>query len=72
MWKQVDAQGRLHTLTRGDRAGRVELDGGQYEARIGRRRGTGPDRYWTWETVGRRESAVAAKALVEARLPAEG
>lgn len=71
MWKQVDAQGQLHVLARGDRAGRVEKDGGQWEARIGRRRGTGPDRYWTWQTVGRAESADKGKELVEQHLPAE-
>lgn len=71
MWKQVDAQGQLHVLSRGDRAGRVERDGGQWEARVGRRRGTGPRRYWTWETVGRCATVDEGKAAVEARLPAE-
>jgi hypothetical protein len=71
MWKQVDVAGNLHSLVRGDRAGRVEKDGGQYEARIGRRRGTGAGWYWTWETVGRAPSVEAGKELVEARLPAE-
>lgn len=72
MWKQVDIDGRLHSLTRGDRAGRVEKDGGQYEARIGRRRGAPPRLYWTWETVGRFDTVEAGKAAVEARLPAGG
>lgn len=70
-WKQVDVEGRLHSIAADDRAGRVEKDGGQYEARIGRRR-THPDtgaRYWTWVTAGRYQTAAAGRAAVEARLP---
>jgi len=69
MWKQVDVEGRLFSLARGDRAGRVEKDGGQFEARIGRRRGAGAKSYWTWETAGRFWSAEEAKDAVEDRLP---
>lgn len=69
-WKKVDVQGRLYSLTRGDRAGRVEKDGDEYEAKIGRRRGQAPRRYWTWETIGRFPTPEQGMRAVEARLPA--
>ncbi|MCK9496771.1 MAG: hypothetical protein M0R75_14950 [Dehalococcoidia bacterium] len=68
-WKQVNAAGTLYSITAGDRAGRVEKDGGQYEARIGRRRGKAPRLYWTWSVIGRFNDASSAKAAVEIALP---
>lgn len=70
-WKQVDVQGRLHSITSGDRAGRVEKDGGHYDAKIGRRR-THPEtgaRYWTWKSIGWHPTVEQAKAAVEEQLP---
>lgn len=67
-WVMVDVDGNLHSLTRGDRAGRVEKRGDHYDAKVGRRR-AGPPRYWSWEGVGRFDTVAEARRAVEARLP---
>jgi hypothetical protein len=70
-WAKVDVEGRLHALTIGDRACRIEFDGSTFRASVGRRRAPeGRPRYWDWEPAGEFVDLGEAKRAAEARLPA--